>query len=73
MDMDYDTKRQKTRRPLLKHPLSAKKTGAEEGEIEIGIINNEVNRNESITKLSSSAILDDHSYCWQKYTPICLC
>ena len=73
MDMDYDTKRQKTRRPLNKHPLPAKQTGTEEGEIEIGIINNEVNRNESITKLSSSSILDDHSYCWQKYTPICLC
>ena len=52
MHIGYDTKRQKTRRPLFKHTLRAKKTRAEEGEIEIEIINNEVNQIESITKLS---------------------
>ena len=36
----YDTKRQNNRRPLIKHPLRAKKARAEQGEIEIGIINN---------------------------------
>ena len=49
MHMDYDTKRQKTRRPLFKHPLPVKKTRVEEGEMEIGIINNEVNQTESTT------------------------
>ena len=72
MHMGYDTKRQKTRRPLFKHPLPAKKTRVEQGEMEIGIINNEVNQIESTTKLSSSVVLDDHSYCWLKDTPKCL-
>ena len=63
MHMGYDTRRQKTRRPLFKHSLPAKKTRAEEGEMEIGIINNEINQLELTTKLSSSVVLDDHSYC----------
>ena len=72
MHMDYDTKRQKTRRPLFKHPLPVKKTRVEEGEMEIGIINNEVNQIESTTKLSLSVLLDDHSYCCHKDSPKCL-
>ena len=40
--------------------------------MEIGITNNEVNQIESTTKLFSSVVLDDHSYCWQKDTPKCL-
>ena len=40
MHKGYDTKRQNNRRPLIKHPLPAKKARAEEGEIKIGIINN---------------------------------
>ena len=72
MHMGYDTRRQKPRRSLFKHPLPAKKTQAEEGEIEIGITNNEVNQIESTPKLSSSEVLDDHSYCWLKDTPKCL-
>ena len=36
--------------------------------MKIGIINNEVNQTETTTKLSSSVVLDDHSYCWQKDT-----
>ena len=71
MHFGYDRKRQKNRRSLFKHPLPAKKTRAEEGEMEIGIINNEVNKIESVTKLSSSVVLDDHSRCWQKDTPKC--
>ena len=71
MNMGYDTKGQKFRHPLFKHPLPAKKTQAEEGEMEIEIINNEVNQIELTTKLSSSVVLDDHSYCWQKDTPKC--
>ena len=31
----YDTKRQNNRRPLIKHPLPAKKARVEEGETEI--------------------------------------
>ena len=69
MHMGYDTKRQKTRRPLFKHPLLVKKTRAEEGEMKIGIINNEVNQIQSTTKLPSSVFLYNHSYCWQKDTP----
>ena len=70
--MGYDTKRQNTWRPLFKHPLPAKKTWAEESKMEIGIINNEINQTESTTKLSSSVVLDDHSYCWLKNNPKCL-
>ena len=40
--------------------------------MEIGIINNEINQTESTTKLSSSVVLDDHSYCWLKNNPKCL-
>ena len=69
MHMDYDTKRQKTWCPLFKHIFPAKKIRVEEGEMEIGIINNEVNQIESTIKLSLSVILDYHSYCWQKDTP----
>ena len=36
--------------------------------MEIRIINNEVNQTESIIKLSSLVVLDDHYYCWQKDT-----
>ena len=72
MHMGYDTKRQKTRRPLFKHSLPAKKTREEEGEIEIGIVNNEVNQIESTKKLSSAVVLDDYSYYWQNNTPKCL-
>ena len=72
MHMGYDTKRQKTRLPFFEHPLPAKKTRVEQGEMEIGIINNEVNQIEWTTKLSSLVVLDDHSYCWQKDTPKCL-
>ena len=68
MHLGYDTKRQKNRRPLFKYPLPTKKTRAEEGEMEIGSINNEVNQIESTTKSYSSAVLDYHSYCWQKDT-----
>ena len=57
---------------LFKHPLTAKKIRVEEGEMEIGIINNEVNQIESTTKLSSSVVLDNHSYCWHKDTQKCL-
>ena len=64
MDMGYDAKRQKSRRPLFKHPLPARKPQAEEGEMEIGIINNEVNQIGSATKLSSAVVPVDHSYCW---------
>ena len=42
MHIGFDTKRQKTRSPLFKQPLPRKKTRAEEGEMEIGIINNVV-------------------------------
>ena len=45
MHMGYNAKRQKIRRSLLKHPLPAKKTQVEKGEMEIGIIKNEVNQN----------------------------
>ena len=62
-------KGKKSLRPLFKHPLPAKKTRTEEGEMEIGTINNVVNQNESTTKLSSSLVLDNYSYCWQKDTP----
>ena len=71
MHMGYDAKRQITRRPLFKHPLTAKKTRPEAGEMEIGIINNEINQTESATKLSSPVVLYDHSYYWQKDTPKC--
>ena len=37
--------------------------------METEIINNEVNQIESTTKLSSSVVLNDHSYCWEKDTP----
>ena len=66
MHMGYNTKRQKTRRPLFKHSLPAKKTRVEESEMEIGIINNEVNQIEPTTKLFLSLVLDDHSHCCQK-------
>ena len=36
--------------------------------MEIQIINNEVNQSESIIKLSSLVVLDDHYYSWQKDT-----
>ena len=72
MHMGYAQQEIKTRRPLSKHPLPTKKIRVEEGEMEIGIINNEVNQIESTTELSSSVVLDDHSYCWQKDTPKCL-
>ena len=62
-------KDKKTRRPLSVHPLPAKKARAEEGEMEIGIIINEVNQIESTIKLSSSLVLDDHTYPWLKDTP----
>ena len=39
MHKGYDTKSQNNRRPLIKHPLPAKKARAEEGEMEIGISN----------------------------------
>ena len=67
--MGYDTKRQKTRRPLFKHPLLVKKTRADEGVMKIGIINNEVNQIQSTKKLPSLVFLYNHSYCWQKDTP----
>ena len=63
MHIDYNRKRQKTRRPLFKYPLPVKKIRVVELEIEIGIINNEINRTESTTKLSSSVVLDGHFYC----------
>ena len=72
MHVGYDTKIQKTRRPLFKHRLLANKIQAEEDEIEIGIINNEINHFESTTKLSSSVVLDNYSCCWLKDTPKCL-
>ena len=34
--------------------------------MKIGIINNEVNQTETTTKLSSSVVLDDHSYFGRK-------
>ena len=40
-------KRQKTWHPLFKHPLPTKKTQVVEGEMEIGIISNEVKQFES--------------------------
>ena len=71
--MGYDTKRQKILTPSsFQTPITSKKTQAEEGEMEIGIINNEVNLIESTTKLSLSVVLDGYSYCWQKDTPKCL-
>ena len=71
MHIGYDKRRQKTRRAIFKHPLAllAKKTRAEEGEMETEIINSEVNQTESTKRLSSSVVLDDHSCCWQKGTP----
>ena len=39
--------------------------------MEIGIINNEVNQTESTTKLSSSVVLDDHSWYWMKDATKC--
>ena len=69
--MGYDTKSKKKRRPLFKHLLPAKKTRAEEGEMEVGIINNEVNQIESTTKFSLSVVLDDHYYWLQKDTSKC--
>ena len=69
MHMGYHTKNQKIWRLFCKHPLPARKTQAEEGEMDIGIINNETNQFESTTKLSSSLVLDNHSDCWQKDTP----
>ena len=48
-------KYKKTRRPPFKHRLLANKIQAEEDEIEIGIINNEINHFESTTKLFSSS------------------
>ena len=72
MHMGYDTKRLKTRCPLFKYPLPAKKTRAEEGDMKTGIISNEINQIESVTKLSSSVVLDDNSYCWVKDSPKCL-
>ena len=66
--MGYNTKRQKAWHSLLKHQLPAKKTWEEKGEIEIGIINNEVNLIEATKKLPLSVILDDHSSCWQTDT-----
>ena len=57
---------------IQKHPLPAKKTRTEEGEMEIGIINNEVNQIEPATKLSLSVVLHDHSYYWLKDNPKCL-
>ena len=72
MPMGYDVKRQKTRRLLFKHPLPAKKTRVQQGEMEMEIINNEVNQIESTARLSSSVVLDDHSYYWHKDTPKCL-
>ena len=35
MHKGYDTKRQNNRRPLIKHPLPAKKARVEEDEMEI--------------------------------------
>ena len=40
MHKGYITKRQNNRRTLIKHSWPAKKVRAEEGEMEIGIINN---------------------------------
>ena len=40
--------------------------------METGIISNEINQIESATKLSSSVVLDDNSYCWVKDSPKCL-
>ena len=72
--MGYDdTKRPKNSTLTFQTPiLPVKKAVEEEGEMETGIIDNEVNQIESTTKLSLSAVLDDHSYCWQKDTPKCL-
>ena len=44
MHMGYGTKRQKIRLAFFEHPLPAKKTRVEQGEMEIGIINNEENQ-----------------------------
>ena len=48
--------------------MPTNKTQVEEAEMEIGIINNEVNQTDSIIKLSSLVVFDDHYYCWQKDT-----
>ena len=40
MHKGYDTKRQNNRRPLIKHPLPAKKAQVKESERETGISNN---------------------------------
>ena len=69
--MGYDTKRQKTWRPLFKHPLPAKKIWVEEGEMEIGIINTEVNHIESELKLSLSVVFDDQAEAHPKMPSLC--
>ena len=63
MRMGYDIKGQKTWCPLFEHPLPAKKRRVKEGEMESEIITNEVNQTESTTKLSSSVVFNNHSYC----------
>ena len=55
--------------PSFQTPITSKEKTRKKGEMEIGIINNEVNHIESTTKISSTVVLDDHSYSWQKDTP----
>ena len=55
--------------PSFQTPITSKEKTRKKGEMEIGIINNEVNHIESTTKISSTVVLDDHSYRWQKDNP----
>ena len=69
MHMGYDTKRQKRRRCLFKHPLPAKKTRTKEGEMEIEIINNKViklSKSNWISLLLAEGYPKVPNLCWSK-------
>ena len=50
--------------PSFQTPITSIEKTRKKGEMEIGIINNEVNHTKSTTKTSSTVVLDDHSYSW---------
>ena len=55
--------------PSFQTPITSIEKTRKKSEMEIGIINNEVNHTKSTTKISSTVVLDDHSYSRQKDTP----
>ena len=55
--------------PSFQTPITSIEKTRKKSEMEIGIINNEVNHTESTTKISSTVVLDYHSYSRQKDTP----